>query len=96
VVGMVRLCHHIGCDSSDVSFRHLAENSSSMNTPRLLLMEPMLFLHALSQSNPIYAADTCEEMIEGEPGPLNPFFGNLLYNLRQADPKRALVSLRGR
>ena len=53
--------------------------------------EPMLFLHALSLSDPTYATDMCAQIIEAEAGPLDPFFGNLLFNLREADPDRALV-----
>jgi hypothetical protein len=52
--------------------------------------EPMLFLHALSLSNSNYAADMCERMIGAEPGSLDSFFGNLLFNLRQSDPNRTL------
>jgi|GEM_PF-1332915 len=52
--------------------------------------QPMLFLHALSLSHAEYVAGMCEQVIRAEPGPVDPFFGNLLFNVRQASPDRNL------
>lgn len=53
--------------------------------------QPMLFLHALSLSYPEYVFGMCEDLIRAEPGRIDPFFGNLLFNLAasgsSADPQ---------
>ena len=52
-------------------------------------LQPWLFLHALSILDPKYAARMCEEIIQASDSPLEPFFGNLLHNVRQADRDRS-------
>jgi hypothetical protein len=52
-------------------------------------LQPWLFFHALSILDPEYAARICEEIFRASDCPLEPFFGNLLHNVRQADRDRS-------